>query len=84
MIRSNNFEMNGKNKNKIVFEENILINDHYSNSAIFLDRDGVVIEDCHYIKDPKDVSLCPGLREFIRFFYQKRIPIVIVTNQSVI
>ena len=82
MIRSNNFEMNGKNKNKIVFEENILINDHYSNSAIFLDRDGVVIEDCHYIKDPKDVSLCPGLREFIRFFYQKRIPIVIVTNQS--
>ncbi|MDC3094875.1 HAD-IIIA family hydrolase, partial [Prochlorococcus sp. AH-716-M09] len=46
------------------------------------DRDGVVIEDCHYIKDPKDVSLCPGLREFIRFFYQKRIPIVIVTNQS--
>ncbi len=82
MIGSTNFRVNDKNKNKIVFEENIFKHNKNSNAAIFLDRDGVVIEDCHYIKDPKDVTLCPGIKEFIRFFYQKRIPIVIVTNQS--
>jgi len=74
--------MYDKNKNKIIFDENILLNNHYSTSAVFLDRDGVLIEDCHYIKDPKDVNLCPGVQDFVRFFNQKKVPIVIVTNQS--
>ena len=74
--------MVGENKNKIIFKKNILLNNNYSISAVFLDRDGVLIEDCHYIKNPKDVNLCPGVREFIRFFKQKSIPLVIVTNQS--
>ena len=25
--------------------------------ALFLDRDGVIIKDCHYIKDPSNVEL---------------------------
>ena len=82
MIRSSDFKMVGKNKNKIIFEENIILNNHDSTSAVFLDRDGVLIEDCHYIKNPKDVNLCPGVREFIRFFKKKSIPLVIITNQS--
>ena len=82
MIGSSNFKMYGKNKSKIIFEENIFLNNHYSTSAVFLDRDGVLIEDCHYIKSPKDVRLCPGVKDFIRFFNKKSVPIVIVTNQS--
>ena len=82
MIESSNFKMYGKNKSKIIFAENISLNNQYSTAAVFLDRDGVLIEDCHYIKNPKDVRLCPGVRDFIRFFNKKSIPIVIVTNQS--
>ena len=51
-------------------------------SAVFLDRDGVIIEDCNYIKSPKDVKLCPGVKKLLRYFYDKKICIVIVTNQS--
>tara|TARA_Y100000589_G_C27177315_1_gene639313 strand:- start:2059 stop:2682 length:624 start_codon:yes stop_codon:yes gene_type:complete len=50
--------------------------------VLFLDRDGVIIEDCHYIKDPKKVKLCIGAKKLIRFAYNKNIPIVIITNQS--
>ena len=28
----------------------------HSCPALFLDRDGVIIEDCHYIKDPDQVQ----------------------------
>ena len=39
------------------------------NGAIaFLDRDGVIIEDCHYIKNPIDVKLCPGVKELFKYF----------------
>lgn len=51
-------------------------------SCIFLDRDGVIIEDCHYIKNPKDVKLCPGAKDLIRNLHNKNYLIIIVTNQS--
>ena len=35
-------------------------------SAVFLDRDGVIIEDCHYIKEPENVKLCIGVKKFLR------------------
>ena len=82
MIGTSNFKIIDKNKNIIIFEENLLKDHSLSTSAVFLDRDGVLIEDCHYIIDPQDVSLCKGVKKFIRFFHQKRVPIVIVTNQS--
>ena len=44
--------------NKIIEKKNKLI------SAAFLDRDGVIIEDKHYIKNPYDVELCPGAKAF--------------------
>ena len=50
--------------------------------VLFLDRDGVIIEDCHYIKDPTKVKLCIGAKKLIRFAYNKSIPIIIITNQS--
>ena len=45
-------------------------------SAAFLDRDGVIIEDFHYIKSPKDVKLCPGVKKLLRFFYDNKTCIV--------
>ena len=50
--------------------------------AAFFDRDGVIIEDCHYIKNPKDVRLCSGAKELIRNLFNKNILVIIITNQS--
>lgn len=50
--------------------------------AIFLDRDGVIIEDKHYLRDPEKVELIPGVAEKIRSLRNVGVPLVIVTNQS--
>ena len=50
--------------------------------ALFLDRDGVVIEDCHYLSDPGKVRLCLGSRDLIYQAYLQSIPVVLITNQS--
>ena len=50
--------------------------------AFFLDRDGVIIKDINYIKNPDDVQLEKGAKDFIRNSYNKNIPIIIITNQS--
>src|SRR6266542_3409487 len=31
--------------------------------AVFVDRDGTIMEDCDYCSDPKDVRIFPGARE---------------------
>ena len=39
--------------------------DKFGNSTVlFIDRDGVIIEDTHYINDPKKVKLCKGAKNF--------------------
>ena len=50
--------------------------------ALFLDRDGVVIEDGHHLCDPDQVRLCPGARELIASAHRHRWPVVVITNQS--
>ncbi len=50
--------------------------------ALFLDRDGVVIEDVHYISDPTKVKLCSGARDLISHAVRNLIPVVLITNQS--
>ena len=50
--------------------------------AIFLDRDGVIIEDVHYIKHPSEVSLEKGIDTLFKAAYKAKWPIIIVTNQS--
>tara|TARA_Y100000739_G_scaffold211140_1_gene202244 strand:- start:18 stop:686 length:669 start_codon:yes stop_codon:yes gene_type:complete len=50
--------------------------------AIFFDRDGVLIKDMHYIKDPQNVSLLNGVDDLLN--YTKRLGYlnIIITNQS--
>src|ERR1700682_377039 len=50
--------------------------------AVFLDRDGTVMEDAHYIKSPDQVRLIPGAAAAGKRINEAQIPVVVVTNQS--
>jgi D-glycero-D-manno-heptose 1,7-bisphosphate phosphatase len=53
------------------------------NSALFLDRDGVINVDRGYIHRPDQCEFVPGIFELARFWTNElRRPIVVVTNQS--
>ena len=52
--------------------------------AAFLDRDGTIIELVHHLADPADVCLIPGAGVAIARLNEAGIPVLIVTNQSVI
>jgi len=51
-------------------------------AALFLDRDGTVIENVPYLDDPGQVSLIPGAREAIATFRSRGYAVILVTNQS--
>jgi histidinol-phosphate phosphatase family protein len=53
-----------------------------SRPAVFLDRDGTIIEDRHYMANVDQVRLLPGAAAAIRRLNEREMPIVIVTNQS--
>jgi D-glycero-D-manno-heptose 1,7-bisphosphate phosphatase len=50
--------------------------------AVFVDKDGTLIEDLPYNVDPARIRLAPGARDGIRVLGQAGYPLVIVTNQS--
>ena len=50
-------------------------------SALFLDRDGVLIRDSGYLRDPAGVKLLPGVRTALRRALQTR-RLFVLTNQS--
>ena len=50
--------------------------------ALFLDRDGTLIENVPYLADPDAIVLIKGAVETLRAFRQSGYAIVIVTNQS--
>ena len=50
--------------------------------ALFVDRDGTVIEDPGYIADPDKVRLIPGAAAALRRFRGAGHALVLVTNQS--
>jgi len=51
-------------------------------SAVFLDRDGTIITDKHFLSDPDLVEILPGAVEGIRILNECGIPVVVVSNQS--
>jgi histidinol-phosphate phosphatase family protein len=50
--------------------------------AALLDRDGTIIADHHYLRDPAEVELLPGAAEAIRRLAAVGIPSIVCTNQS--
>lgn len=51
-------------------------------SAIFLDRDGVIVEDVDYLGRARDLRMIPGAAQAIARCNRLGIPIVLVSNQS--
>jgi D,D-heptose 1,7-bisphosphate phosphatase len=52
--------------------------------AVFLDRDGTLIEHVHYLADPAHVRLLPGAAEALKRLGRAGFVRVLVTNQSAI
>jgi histidinol-phosphate phosphatase family protein len=58
------------------------VSDATHRPAAFLDRDGTIIDDAHYLADPELVRLRPGAAAAIAELNKVSIPVVVVTNQS--
>ena len=52
------------------------------NRAIFLDRDGTIIEECGYLSDPERVILLPGAAQVLAALAAEGWKLIVVTNQS--
>jgi len=50
--------------------------------ALFLDRDGVVVQEAHYLHKVEDVSLTPNAAQTIQAANARAIPVILVTNQA--
>jgi D-glycero-D-manno-heptose 1,7-bisphosphate phosphatase len=50
--------------------------------AVFLDRDGTLMEEVEYCRDPAKVRLIPGVREALQSLKAAGFLNVIITNQS--
>jgi D-glycero-D-manno-heptose 1,7-bisphosphate phosphatase len=51
-------------------------------AALFLNRDGAVVEEAGYLCRAADIDLIPGAAKVISTANQRGIPVVMVTNQS--
>ena len=53
-----------------------------ANRAVFLDRDGTLIEDKDYLHRPEDVVIYPGVGVALRRLRDAGFKLILVTNQS--
>lgn len=51
-------------------------------AALFIDRDGTLIADAHYLADASRVVMLPAAGPAMRLARAAEVPVVIVTNQS--
>ncbi|MFP4515322.1 MAG: D-glycero-alpha-D-manno-heptose-1,7-bisphosphate 7-phosphatase [Desulfovibrionales bacterium] len=50
--------------------------------AVLLDRDGTIIEECHYLSDPGQVRLIPGAGRALKRLAESGARLFLVSNQS--
>ena len=50
--------------------------------AVFLDRDGTICKDVHYMKDESQFELLPKVAEAIKLLNRAGLKVIVVTNQS--
>jgi D-glycero-D-manno-heptose 1,7-bisphosphate phosphatase len=50
--------------------------------AVFLDRDGTLIEEVNYLASPEQVRLIPGAVEAVRKLNDAGLLVIVVTNQA--
>ncbi len=53
-----------------------------SRPALFLDRDGTIVEEVGHLRRPEDVRLIPGAAAVIARANGLGVPVIVVTNQS--
>jgi len=58
------------------------VNERLRRRAALLDRDGTIIVDAHYLRDPDRVTLLPGAADAIRLLANAGVPSVVCSNQS--
>lgn len=51
-------------------------------SVVFLDRDGTLNEEVHYLHRPEDLRLLPGVGEALRLLRQAGFKLAVITNQA--
>ena len=51
-------------------------------TALFLDRDGVVVDEVHYLRHARDVRLAAGAAKVIAHANRRDLAVVLVTNQA--
>jgi D-glycero-D-manno-heptose 1,7-bisphosphate phosphatase len=54
----------------------------YGKPALFLDRDGVIVEEVNYLHRVEDVRLASGAIDFIRYANDVDLAVIVVTNQA--
>ena len=50
--------------------------------AVFLDRDGTIIEDTGYVSDIHNIRFLPGAAEAIKLLNEQGFLVIIITNQA--
>lgn len=53
-----------------------------SSTAVFLDRDGTICRDVHYMRRPEQFELLPGVAEGIKLLNELGVKVIVATNQS--
>lgn len=53
-----------------------------SRPAVFLDRDGTIMEDTDYCSHPKDVRIFPGVVDALQSLKSRGFKLIVITNQS--
>ena len=53
-----------------------------SNKAVFLDRDGTIIEHVNYLSKCDEVKLLPKVEVAIKLLNESKFKVIVVTNQS--
>ena len=51
-------------------------------AAVFIDRDGTIIEDANYCSHPKQVKVFPGVPQALRRLKSNGFKLIVITNQS--
>jgi D-glycero-D-manno-heptose 1,7-bisphosphate phosphatase len=51
-------------------------------AAVFVDRDGTIIEDADYCSHPKQVKVFPGVPQALRHLKSEGFKLIVITNQS--
>lgn len=52
------------------------------NKAVFLDRDGVINRNTHYVNKPEDFEILPNVQNAIKLLHEAKYKIFVVTNQG--